>query len=72
MDIQLPVVEGYEATRQIKPDPTLAKTPIIAVRSFAMKGDEAKARGRRDQYITKPCSPMQLLRVIREYLSEKS
>jgi two-component system cell cycle response regulator DivK len=45
MDIQLPVVDGYEATRQIKSDPTLAKTPIIAVSSFAMKGDEAKAPG---------------------------
>jgi two-component system, cell cycle response regulator DivK len=46
MDIQMPVLDGYEATRQIKADPTLAKTPIIVVSSFAMKGDEEKARPR--------------------------
>jgi two-component system cell cycle response regulator DivK len=44
MDIQLPVLDGYEATRQIKADLNLKATPIIAVSSFAMKGDEDKAR----------------------------
>ena len=44
MDIQLPVVDGYEATRRIKLEPALQATPIIAVSSFAMKGDEEKAR----------------------------
>ena len=44
MDIQLPVLDGYEATRQIKADLKLKATPIIAVSSFAMKGDEDKAR----------------------------
>jgi len=39
----MPVLNGYEATRQIKADPTLAKTPNTAVSSFAMKGDEEKA-----------------------------
>jgi two-component system cell cycle response regulator DivK len=43
MDIQMPVMNGYEATRQIKADPKHAATPIIAVSSFAMKGDEEKA-----------------------------
>jgi two-component system cell cycle response regulator DivK len=71
MDIQLPVIDGYEATRQIKADPTLAKTPIIAVSSFAMKGDEEKARGAGcDHYVTKPYSPLQLLRTIRGALGE--
>jgi two-component system, cell cycle response regulator DivK len=71
MDIQLPLVDGYEATRQIKADPTLAKTPIIAVSSFAMKGDEEKARAAGcDHYITKPYSPLQLLRTIQGYLGE--
>jgi two-component system cell cycle response regulator DivK len=41
MDIQLPVIDGYEATRQIKADPTLKATPVITVSSFAMKGDES-------------------------------
>ena len=71
MDIQMPVLDGYEATRQIKADPAFKATPIIAVSSFAMKGDEEKARAAGcDHYITKPYSPMQLLRVIRGYLGE--
>ena len=72
MDIQMPVLDGYEATRQIKADPTLAKTPIIAVSSFAMKGDEEKARAAGcDYYITKPYSPLQLLRTIRGVLGDQ-
>ena len=69
MDIQLPILDGYEATCQIKADPNLSAIPVIAVSSFAMKGDEEKARAAGcDHYITKPYSPMQLLRVIRGYL----
>ena len=72
MDIQLPLVDGYEATRQIKADPTLAKTPVIAVSSFAMKGDEEKAQAAGcDHYVTKPYSPLQLLRTIRGVLGEQ-
>jgi two-component system cell cycle response regulator DivK len=71
MDIQMPVLDGYEATRRIKADPDLAATPVIAVSSFAMKGDEEKARAAGcDHYVTKPYSPMQLLRLIRGYLGE--
>jgi two-component system cell cycle response regulator DivK len=44
MDIQLPVLDGYEATRRIKADPALKDVPIIAVTSYALSGDEAKAR----------------------------
>jgi CheY-like chemotaxis protein len=44
MDIQLPVIDGYEATRQLKALPELEARSIIAVSSFAMKGDEEKAR----------------------------
>jgi two-component system, cell cycle response regulator DivK len=72
MDIQLPVMNGYEATRQIKADPNLKATPVIAVSSFAMKGDEEKARSSGcDHYVTKPYSPLQLLRVIRGYLGDR-
>jgi two-component system cell cycle response regulator DivK len=71
MDIQLPVLNGYEATRQIKADPNLEATPIIAVSSYAMKGDEEKARASGcDRYVTKPYGPMHLLRVIQELLSD--
>jgi len=72
MDIQMPILDGYEATRQIKADPTLAKMPIIAVSSFAMKGDEEKARKAGcDHYVTKPYSPLQLLRTIRGVLGDQ-
>ena len=71
MDIQMPVLDGYEATRQIKALPVLAAIPIIAVSSFAMKGDEEKARGSGcDDYVTKPYSPVQLLGLIRVFLGE--
>jgi two-component system cell cycle response regulator DivK len=72
MDIQLPVLDGYDATRQIKALPGLGATPIIAVSSFAMKGDEEKARASGcDGYVTKPYSPIQLLGIIQVYLGEK-
>jgi two-component system cell cycle response regulator DivK len=71
MDIQMPIVDGYEATRRIKADPGLKEIPIVAVSSFAMKGDEERARAAGcDHYVTKPYSPMQLLKVIRNLLGE--
>jgi len=71
MDIQMPIVDGYEATRLIKADPGLKEIPIVAVSSFAMKGDEEKARAAGcDHYVTKPYSPLQLLKVIRSLLGE--
>jgi two-component system cell cycle response regulator DivK len=71
MDIQLPVVDGYEATRRIRAIPGLARVPIIAVTSYALSGDEAKARAAGcDGYVAKPFSPRQLLAKIREFLPE--
>ncbi|HEV2281270.1 MAG TPA: response regulator [bacterium] len=69
MDIQLPVFDGYEATRRIKADPALRGIPIIAVTSYALGGDEVKAREAGcDGYVAKPFSPRQLLAKVREYL----
>ena len=69
MDIQMPVMNGYDATRQIKANPELKPIPIVAVSSFAMKGDEEKARASGcDHYVTKPYSPMQLLKTVRGLL----
>ena len=71
MDIQLPVLDGYQATRLIKADPDIGSTRIIAVSSFAMKGDEEKARASGcDGYVTKPYSPVKLLVMIRSILAE--
>lgn len=69
MDIQLPVLDGYEATRRIKSDPALAATPVIAVTSYALSGDEEKAMSAGcDAYVTKPFSPRLLLAKVREFL----
>ena len=69
MDIQMPVMDGYEATRRIKADPALNAIPIIAVTSYALSGDEAKAREAGcDGYIAKPFSPRQMLAKVREIL----
>ena len=69
MDIQLPGLDGYEATRRIKANPALRGIPIIAVTSYALSGDDVKAfQAGCDAYVTKPFSPRQLLAKIREYL----
>lgn len=70
MDIQLPGVDGYEATRRIKANPALRHTPIIAVTSYALSGDDAKAlEAGCDAYMAKPYSPRELLAKIRQYVS---
>src|SRR5262252_9443195 len=69
MDIQLPVMDGYEATRRLKSDPGTKSIPIIVVTSYALSGDETKARAAGcDDYVTKPFSPRQLLAKVREFL----
>ena len=69
MDIQLPGIDGYEVTRRIKADPALRSIPIIAVTSYALSGEEQKARAAGcDEYVAKPYSPRQLLAKIRQYL----
>ena len=70
MDIQLPGLDGYEATRRIKTNPTLRHIPIIVVTSYALSGDDIKAfEAGCDAYISKPFSPRVLLAKVREYLS---
>src|SRR5258707_2898377 len=57
MDIQLPVLDGYEATRRIKANPALRAIPVIAVTSYALSGAENKARPAGcDAHVTKPFS----------------
>jgi two-component system, cell cycle response regulator DivK len=69
MDIQLPIMDGYEATRRIKADPALKTIPIIAVTSYALSGEEAKARAVGcDDYVPKPYSPRYLLAKSRQYV----
>jgi two-component system, cell cycle response regulator DivK len=73
MDLQLPQISGLEATRTLRREPTTAGTPIIAITSFALAGDEeqAKAAGA-TTYLAKPYSPRALLEMIRRLLPEES
>jgi two-component system cell cycle response regulator DivK len=69
MDIQLPILNGYEAARLIKADPALQHIPIIAVTSYALSGDEEKARAAGcSGYIAKPFSPRRMLATVSGFL----
>jgi two-component system cell cycle response regulator DivK len=69
MDIQLPKVSGYDVARTIKADPRFRHIPILAVTSYALSGDDGKAREAGcDAYLTKPYRPRVLLEQIRAFL----
>ena len=71
MDIQLPKLSGLEATRQLHADPSTAPIPIIVITSFALAGDEEKAReAGATAYLAKPYSPRELLEMIRQLAPE--
>lgn len=72
MDIQLPGLDGYEATRRIKADPAIRHIPIIVVTSYALSGDDVKAfEAGCDAYVTKPFVPRELLAKVREFLAKQ-
>jgi len=71
MDIQLPKLSGLDATRQLQADPATARIPIIVITSFALAGDEGKARDAgAAAYLAKPYSPRELLQMIRDLAPE--
>jgi len=71
MDIQLPKISGIEATRRLRAEAATATTPIIAITSFALSGDEQRAMDAgASAYLAKPYSPFTLLSMIRKLLPE--
>ena len=71
MDIQLPKISGMEATRRLRADPATANTPIVTITSFALSGDEQKAKeAGATAYLAKPYSPRDLMALIRKILPE--
>ena len=65
MDLSLPVIDGWEATRRIKADPATQSIPVIALTAHAMAGDEQKAlEAGCDDYDTKPIDLKRLLEKI--------
>jgi len=71
MDIQLPKMSGLDATRQLRGDARTAAVPIIVVTSFALSGDDQKAKAAgATAYLAKPYSPRELLAKIRAIVPE--
>jgi CheY-like chemotaxis protein len=69
LDIQLPVMDGYETARRLRAEPQVAATPIIALTSYAMAGDREKALGAGcDGYIEKPINPDTFITSIEGFL----
>jgi len=69
MDLSLPVIDGWEATRRIKADTATAAIPVIAITAHAMSGDEEKARAAGcDDFMTKPIDEDLLFAKLRRWL----
>ena len=69
MDVQLPGMDGREATKALKADPSTQKIPVIAMTAFAMKGDrESLLADGFDGYIAKPINTKEVPQLIERYL----
>ena len=73
LDIQLPLMDGYEVARELKSNPALADVPIVAVTSYAMVGDREKCLDAGCVgYITKPINPETFVAEMEKYLPSKN
>jgi two-component system cell cycle response regulator len=73
MDLQMPVMDGYEATARLKADPGLAQIPIVAVTAYAMVGDQERILQRGfDGYLTKPIDPEVFVSELEKHLTSRT
>jgi CheY-like chemotaxis protein len=73
MDLSLPVMDGWEATRRLKADRRTASIPVVALTGHALAGiSEGARRAGCDAFITKPCLPEDLVKEIRKVLDQSS
>jgi len=73
MDMNLPCLDGWEATRALKADPLTAKLPVIALTAHAMIGDRERAlEAGCDEFATKPVDLPALLKAIEKFLPKES
>lgn len=69
LDIQLPLMDGYTVARQLRSNPALSDTPIVAVTSYAMAGDREKAiEAGCNGYIEKPINPDTFKQQVEQHL----
>jgi PAS domain S-box-containing protein len=72
MDIQMPVMDGYETTRQIRANPKLAATLVIAMTANAGREDQERCiEAGMDEFVTKPIAPKQLFTMLSQWLSQR-
>lgn len=68
MDLALPKLDGWEATRQLKGDPETRGIPVVALTAVAMRGDEEQARAAGcDDYLSKPARPAAIRAIVKKY-----
>jgi two-component system, cell cycle response regulator DivK len=73
MDLSLPVMDGWEATRRLKADQRTAGIPVVALTGHALAGiSEGARRAGCDAFVTKPCLPEDLVKEIRKVLDQSS
>jgi signal transduction histidine kinase/CheY-like chemotaxis protein/CHASE1-domain containing sensor protein/HPt (histidine-containing phosphotransfer) domain-containing protein len=73
MDVQMPVMDGYETTRLIRAHPKLSATLIIAMTANAGRGDQERClEAGMDEFVTKPIAPKQLFNMLSKWMSQRS
>ena len=73
MDLSLPIMDGWEATRRLKADPRTADIPVVALTGHALSGiSEGARKAGCDAFVTKPCLPDDLVKEIRKVLDREA